>query len=112
MFFVSLIWPKTTVGKVKIRDDSSEDSVARKVHRFFTCAKTFFKWTCFGFCLPHMEEDEEQEEEEGGKKRRRKSMYRVIIMMARFSLFFLFSLLLSCAGIDFLILCHNFPLQV
>ena len=27
--FVSLIWPKTTIGKVKIMDDSSEDAVAR-----------------------------------------------------------------------------------
>ena len=53
-------------------DDLSEDAAARKWSckkgtkkvRFFTCAKTFFTWTGFGFRLHDMEEDEEEGEDE------------------------------------------------
>ena len=55
----------------KVRDDSSEDNVARywrmqkryKKVRLFSCPKTFFKGIGFGFPL-HDDDKEEDEEEE------------------------------------------------
>ena len=56
----------------KVRNNSSEDAVARqwRMHqryekiRFFTCPKTFSTWVGFGFPL-HDDDKEEEDEEEG-----------------------------------------------
>ena len=56
----------------KVRDDSSEDAVARKWRmqqrykkvRFFTYPKTFSTWTGFGFSLHDDDKEDDKEEEE------------------------------------------------
>ena len=60
----------------KVRDDSSEDAVARKWRmqqrykkvRFFTYPKTFSTWTGFGFSLHDDDKKEDEEEEEEVKE--------------------------------------------
>ena len=80
-----------------------ETGAARKVQqvRFFTCPKTFFTWADFCFLL-HDDDKEEVEEEEEVQGPHDESQF--------FSLFF--CLLLSWAGIDFLLFRHKFPQQV